>query len=354
MAEEKWRDFKVQDIFVHERDAVGEKVQTVYSKNPPLYAVYLSESRVSIEFADDPAKQMDQRAALVKTYALRSEINGLLDDWRKNNNKRVNGYERMQAAALISGLEGDLDGAESVLQKIKENILSDRASLARLVYMRTATGACLFVILFAFVFSRPWLWDGLLSFHDPYLRYVWLAVAAGAIGSFFSIATAISKRDVPIGLRTIDNIVDALIRVCVGGISGAILVALLHAQLVSFALLGQAFSIDGKFDWEMIMLAAIVAGFSERLVPDLLAKAEIKNVQEKKQGNNGAGNQSSPRQPPKDSNAPRDEVQSTDNEGVAPDSEEEMDCCVGGLGKTAEEEIPDSELPPATGGVAGN
>lgn len=340
--------FRVADIQVGKRDAAGEEVQVVYSKNPPIYAVYLSANRVGVEFADDPVKQQEQRASLMKTYILRSEINGLLESWEKDQQKQIHGFERMQAAALIAGLEGDVDGAETVLQSIRQRIVDERTSWARSIYMRAAAYACLIAIALSVVLSRTWIWDRLISFRDDYAQILWLAFAVGTVGAFFSIAIGINERTIRIDLRNRDNIWDAALRIVIGGISGTALVALLHKQIVIFGINGHHFSVTPK-DWEMVMLAAFFAGFSERLVPDLLVKAQTETSKDQ-----GGAQGPLPAKGPLKKVGDGAELNAANATPAVPtdDAEDRLDGCCDDV--DPDKITPDSELPIATGRIASN
>ncbi len=74
----------------------------------------------------------------------------------------------------------------------------------------------------------------------------------------------------------------------VGALSGALLYALIEARAFSIAIGGAnidgaapGFSSGGS-DWPLLLLIAFVAGFFERFVPDLLAKASVGAVPETK------------------------------------------------------------------------
>jgi hypothetical protein len=47
----------VDQLSVDQADSAGAVVRTIYAKQPPEFAVYRTDERVMIHYADDPAKQ---------------------------------------------------------------------------------------------------------------------------------------------------------------------------------------------------------------------------------------------------------------------------------------------------------
>jgi hypothetical protein len=336
----------VSEIRRKGNDASGAPIDLVYAKRPPDYAVYRTDIQVMVQFADDPTKEQEQRSALVKLNPLRSTIRNLIADWRvgtdEKNKAKVNAFDARVANALIAALEGDSDSASQLLQSTSDDILDDRVSRARFNYIIAAAIAFMSCVCLCALLSLGWLWKHIFDFDAPQVGSLWLAAGTGSAGALFSVVIAIRGRTVLPDLRARDNYSDAVLRVYTGAMAGALLIGFLLTNLIEFKLQSQDFHVAGSGNWLALMLAAFIGGFSERLVPDLLAKAAASDPPSKPTGTSvGSKN---PVSAPSPSNPPP----------VAPalDPGATFDHCLASAGVTDAEATLDSELPAAMGGVA--
>jgi hypothetical protein len=131
--------FQVSRIRINEPDANGLKVKSIYARFDPRYAVYRTEERVTIQFADDPVRESEQREKVARLSPLRGEINGLVDGWRTHKRKRFQSaalrYDRRVADTLIVALEGDVESALLILPQIRDDVVAERKSYARFMYL---------------------------------------------------------------------------------------------------------------------------------------------------------------------------------------------------------------------------
>ena len=361
----------VADVTLNEPDAVGSPVLAFYARKPPEYAVYRTGERVMVHYADEAGKSDEQRKALAQLSPLRGEINGLLDTWRDAPDdrkvlliftrkdgpklrKRADRYDRRVGDALVVGLEGDLTGAGAVLEDIKDDIMDALVGWARLEYLLMALALVLGFIglasLAAFMTELGTCGEegNPLCFKDA--NNLWRGAMAGAVGAFFSIALAIRGRTVLPNLQRTSNLTDAALRVTIGIIAATVLVALVLSEFVNISV-GK--SSPNNPSALFVATVGFIAGFAERLVPDLLAKAAgriaeapvLRKPEPEMEGR-------PPAPPPVDGRGAADGATPVaPAEDPVPEQSHE-DGCVSDVPLAAEEITPDENLPAASGGVA--
>jgi uncharacterized protein (DUF2235 family) len=272
-------DLKVDQIQKGAKDSAGVEILTVYAKDSGNYAVYRTTERVAIEFADAPMAARDQRARMASLNPLRGEINALVDGWRRSRNeelrRKAEYFDRRVADSLIVALEGDVPSAISALEAVKRDLVEDRTSWARFLYLCVgASTACALIVLIGFATSD---WFATHVARQPAdTAALWIAAAGGAVGAFFSIAIAIRGRTVLPDLQMRDNIADSLLRIVIGVIAATLLICLLISHAVRLRLGGADLAPEtGPYSWMLALIVGFTAGFSERLVPDLLARSAL-------------------------------------------------------------------------------
>lgn len=332
----------------------GSQIVAVYYRNVPIYAVYRSDERVRIQYADDPELQARQRSALAPTNPVRGEIDGLLDTFRGSSQPAFlalgERFDRRIADALSVALENDVVNGGLLLDAVKRDAADERSSIARLEYLRvaSATLAVSLCIIGALTMRQT---------YAPAVWVLWLAAATGSVGAFFSIAIEMRQRQVQTGARTRDNVADAILRIVVGVIAAVMLICLLQSRLVtSFALdsAGNKVGLGGNFSTPLVAVLGFIAGFIERLVPDLLAKAlpgtapvadTVPRVAARP-----ATTASAIGLAPLAYTVPPPTAPSTTAE--PPHREDQVDCCLDGVDIDPAEVTDDVDLPATTGGVA--
>ncbi|MDT7951080.1 MAG: hypothetical protein RQ966_06195 [Acetobacteraceae bacterium] len=264
----------VSEVKVGGVDPAGVEITDVYKKSAPHYAIYRTASRVLAHYADDEVEAKAQSANLAPLNPIRGEINGLIDGWRAGGPKQLAKavhFDRRVADALSVALENDTTGALDVLKIVKTDIIDERTSWSRFVYLLAAFAASAIVILVVWLVLNRWSEVGGIP-SNPAAWLLWFSLTGGTIGAFFSIAIGIRNRTVLTDLHLRDNVADAVLRVVIGAIAASVLVSLLKLKAVSFSLgtLSVGDTVDGA--WLSALVVAFAGGFSERLIPDLLEK----------------------------------------------------------------------------------
>lgn len=264
----------IRDIEPHAQDTSGAEILSVYIKVPPRYAVYRIPERVAIQYADNPAEADYQRRSLAVLNPVRSQINALLESpgsWldREATTKRVmEQYNPRVAAALIMALEGDVNSAKSTLEDMRDEIKAWRMTNGRFWYLvfSFATAA---VGLAAVGLVGYWFGAWVPLVHPRLRTAVTLAGLAGTVGALFSIALALRDRSVLSDFNKANNFMDSALRIFVGSIAGPVLILFLQVGLLQT-------SGGGPLAAPAVLCFGFVAGFLERLVPDLLKKTAEK------------------------------------------------------------------------------
>jgi membrane protein YdbS with pleckstrin-like domain len=248
-------------------------------------------------------------------------------------------------------LQGDVASAQLQLLAIKTEIVDIRTSVARSRYvivaaLTTLVAIAIFTVMMTSLFARFPDYD---TGADPF----WAAAAIGAVGAWFSIALAIRGRTVHTDLQTRDNDVDAVLRVMIGVISAVVLLALLRMGLVSFVINNKPVSL-AKGDG--LIVVAFAAGFSERLVSDFLTQSLASAL---KSGATALASAAAATPPVKsapgaDELHPMGQAAPPGPGAAQDDGVDDADACGDqGLNVQPADQTPDTDLPAATGGVAG-
>jgi hypothetical protein len=274
----------LSDVAVNVEDDAGNPIRTIFAFDHEAYAVYGTDRRIGIQFSDKPEEERRQRSRLAKLQAIRGQINGLVDGWRTSrfswNRDKARRFDRRGADALVLALEGHPEEALEALLELKRDILEDRTSWARFLYLIFSAVFVMVAITVVYLVTHGWS-DRTLSIFGCNTWPLFLAGAAGAMGAFFSIAIAIHNRTVLTDQNMRDNIADAFLRILIGVLAPVVLMCLMSADIVSFpSFQDDEVARDAKscfhYTWPAILSIAFIAGFSERLIPDLLERSGMK------------------------------------------------------------------------------
>lgn len=350
-------EFRVADLKVGEPDAAENIVVEICYRVSRTYAVYRTEERVMIQFADsdnaDPLLGANQRKSLTDLLITRGEIDSLLSELRESEDRDraarnlVRRAQRRLADSLMIALTGGTNQAAQDLAAIKSLLIDDRASRTRVGYLGWAAASGIAIILIALLTG--------LFFDDraPTQKSLCFSAGVGVIGALFSIAIALRKREIDTTHPRLDIFVDAALRVSVGALSGSLLYALIASNAFGLTIgskhiEGSAAFMSTGSDWLLVLLVAFIAGFSQQIVPDLLARATVNDAKPvpsmtpSSAAKDAASSEANPAGGMVRTSAP---VTPTADEG----NQDIDDCCDRPGADT--DIVDDAELPEAVGGV---
>lgn len=351
----------VADITLNAIDQTGKQIKFIFCKVAETYAIYSNEDRIVVQYADDPKKADEQRRTVAFLAPVRGEINGLIEDWRDHSwaiyRAKAQRYDRRTADALLVALQGDGEMAKKLLDAIRADILDERRSLGRLYYVGWAFLAGLGVVIASGLLALLVTATGVganvggMSGINPVL-----VAAIGCLGALFSIAIGIRTRAVQTDLRLRDNVLDAVLRMLIGAISAYVLLLLFQSRIVVVSIggLSEISTADKDAVSAAEIIIAFLAGFSERLVGDLLdstavagltkttktAADETTSATSSATGNKATPNTGAGKTPePGATSAGGDAGESVDDRSITDVEIDEIDL------------TSDADLPPAKGGI---
>lgn len=274
--------FRLDDVVVGGRDSRNRPITDVYCK-VATYAIYRSDGMIFVQFDDAATVSAEQMGRAVPLIVARDRLESLTRRfWRKSWTAH---YHARLANALRISLDGDSMTAKTLLAIAIQEATEDLARWTRVAYI---AGSGIFAIILA---TLLFWWGYWLSPPVPEsaalaaeaaanrpppsaairpdeMALLLFAMGGGAIGALLSSSIAIRSRAVGLDPAFWTNVLDGFLRVTIGVISAAalyLLVALgLTIDLAGTKLLGNVHS------WMGSIMLGVLAGFLERLVPDLL------------------------------------------------------------------------------------
>ncbi len=171
-----------------------------------------------------------------------------------------------------------------LFETLKKNIVGNILSIARLKYLKLCS-----IFLFATIVQILVLWwynttiSGTYFFRDfslDFINMLYLA-SAGAVGGFISVTLKISTIPIDPFLPYRRTRLDAIIRIVLAMIFGVLIYWFLKSGFVSF-LDSSKLTFNTSKGTLLSLSIAIVSGFSERLIPNILNSEESKYVNELK------------------------------------------------------------------------
>jgi hypothetical protein len=192
--------------------------------------------------------------------------------WRKYRNTMGDVYHM----ALEGGTD-NMNIAKKLLKSIIPELEVDVYGYSKVYYLIPCIIAVLVMGLFSLIFKS---WNYMLSFYeslnhvhsiDGNFRLLFNIAMFASIGGLFSIAIDIDSHQDKIRsrLKWGPSTIAGLFRILVSILSGIILYVLLQSNIISFGFMN-----GGTSTYYVYYTFAILAGFSQKFVPNLLRKTE--------------------------------------------------------------------------------
>ena len=250
----------VSSVRVGSEDARGVTIDQVYAIRAARYAIYRARDRMMVHFADDAAVADGQRKRLNDLAEMRAKLAVLTVDLDKS----AAYYDGQVAHALQLALDSEAEKAHEIMVQTVARAEGERASRGRIQYLicGLATAAAFLIVL--------GIGYAAVTFEKP-TNNLWLAAIGGAIGALFSMSISIRSRAVAFDLYRSANIADGALRILVGVISAGTLILLMATNIVPKLQVGGGALTGDAATWETILLLGFIAGFLERLLPDILS-----------------------------------------------------------------------------------
>ncbi len=252
---------RVDEIKRGQLDGRGFEIERIYALRSKEYAVYWADG-IGVQFADDPELEKEQRKRVLAIGEARADLASLLMGWKPERRKV---YDYKIALALQLALDDETVAAQKTIDSARADVLNERAAAGRLQYLASAAASCVVLGLL--------LW-AIRALAPKSLEDFWFAGQAGLAGAAFSIVLAIKSRTVALDTDLTGNASDGLLRLAIGMISGGFLLLLLESGALPKIVFGAADLSAASLTLQLIVVLGFIAGFMERMVPDLLDKAQ--------------------------------------------------------------------------------
>jgi hypothetical protein len=241
-------DYKIGCI-----DNDGSEVKKIYAKAPE-YVVYRTDSAIRIDMDDDSPKLQEYAG---NHYKIGVDL-ARIYSWLPENLSGSEPINKQIARAMATNVAGNYDHAKTMLTHAEERITKLKTIYGRLQY---TSSAFLFVMI---IFVSIFISEG----ESVIFAKVMLC---GALGGILSIAVGFSDLNIDIDANWQTN---SLIG------SSRILIAITASLFSYFAIKSDiAFSFVNNVDSNYgIFMMAMVAGFAEMLVPNMMNNLAKENA----------------------------------------------------------------------------
>lgn len=285
-------EFKLADLEVGKPDPRGRMVRDILWA-VDAFKIYKTDHGISPFFSDTPEVAATQRLAYLEMGAGIADFNHLIHSLRPTRlpfadrsvpSKSAAGsgllhYEREMARCVAQAMFGNLESAQSSLSALRTRLAARISNRGRVVHLLINIVLVMVAIAGGLIFAK----SGYESEFKFDVREMGLAIMMGSVGALFSTTARLQRMEVDPMITYYMHWVYGGQRVLVGALGGMVLYFGIKSGIVSalFAPLESASAVTipaqgpaPGLDTYWLSFVCMLAGFSERLVPNLLdAKA---------------------------------------------------------------------------------
>ena len=244
MNEKLLSDYNEQDSYK------GELITTLYAAKPE-YLIFEGDKCGTVTVATDNTVLRKRCSAISTKISVISEYLVTRQEKRK--------FVDQIGLAYVESIEGNAGVANKICDKLIERIEQYKSNIGRFYYLLSCLCVVVIVIIFSYLLKRFQFIPEIIP-HFFFMTYA-------AIGGFLSVSMDIKKVQIEASDFGYFQVIYGSIRILIAMLSGLIMFVLLKSELIFPRL-------DGSDDYYVICLLAIVAGFSESMIPNLLKKVE--------------------------------------------------------------------------------
>ena len=255
---------------VGDTDPTGTTVEYMFWSTKK-YQIYSDDLRIKYVLPEDYDEANAMRRNLYVIAGARDLIESLLQNKTFRTNTRQKYYaDRMLARGMAQAFEGEPEGALVVLQTVAQRLTTMIEGYYRRRYISWNAVSLVLVLsaLFILLLLLPSLaierWFPFdLAVVDRYSRLMMF----GALGAFLSMSIGARRLSIDVELSVSEHAYAGIARILIGVIGALVIGLALDSRFLSPGF-------GNEPGLPVLYFLAFIAGFSETLVPNTLARAE--------------------------------------------------------------------------------
>ena len=279
---------RLADVAPGARDPRGRMITDVFWAVAE-YRIYRTAKGVSPFFSDDPDRAAQQRARYLAIGSEISRLNHLIQIetgsrfWGEHKPEaaeeradlpEIVALERELARCIAIALDGDADLARKSLHELTTRLEKQISNRARVNHLIVAGLLAALAWAMSFAYLRYNGESGALQmFAFTVPQHIALASIMGAFGALFSTAVGLKNMSIDPTVKPFMHITYAFVRVLVGVMGAVILYFGFQSGVFAGFLQASGAEVQGSGDASYMYwlgFVSVLAGFSERMVPNLL------------------------------------------------------------------------------------